>query len=127
MPYKDETLTTVFTADGTSSVYTLDFTSTSVNEFEVFVAGKRLRKNTISSYDFTNLVAQDSPEGDVTLPAEFSVDGDTLTLLETPPENVKVTVVRRQGIEWTSPGTPLGESESDIARFLRASTVSLPR
>mgnify|MGYP003644569808 FL=1 len=90
MPYKDETLTTVFTADGTSSVYTLDFTSTSVNEFEVFVAGKRLRKNTISSYDFTNLVAQDSPEGDVTLPAEFSVDGDTLTLLETPPENVKM-------------------------------------
>jgi hypothetical protein len=127
MPYKDETLTTVFTTDGTTNVYTLDFTPTSVNEFEVFVAGKRLRKNTISSYDFVALTAQDSPEGDVTLPAEFSVEGTTLTLLVTPTENVKVTVVRRQGIRWTEPGKPLGESESDIAKFLRASTVSLPR
>jgi hypothetical protein len=61
------------------------------------------------------------------LPAEFSVEGTTLTLLVTPTENVKVTVVRRQGIRWTEPGKPLGESESDIAKFLRASTVSLPR
>ena len=87
----------------------------------MFVAGKRLRKNAISSYVLLlTFVAQDSPEGDVTLPAEFSVDGDTLTLLETPPENVKVTVVRRQGIVWTNPGTPLGESDLTLARFLRA-------
>ena len=44
MPYKDETITTIFTADGTSQTYTLDFTPSNVNEFEVFVAGKRLRK-----------------------------------------------------------------------------------
>ena len=46
LPYKDETLTTIFTADGTTKTYELDFTPTNVNEFEVFVAGRRLRKNT---------------------------------------------------------------------------------
>ena len=138
MPYKDETLTTQFLADGTTAMYTLDFTPNNVNEFEVFVAGKRLRKNTISSYvqpikngDEIQVIAPDSPEGDVTLPAEFSVDTvddiTTLTLTETPTENVKVTVVRRQGIRWSEPGIPLGETENDISRFLRAATVDLPR
>ena len=127
MPYKDETLTTQFLANGTTADYTLDFEPSSINEFEVFVGGRRLRKNAISSYNFTTLTAQDSPEGDVTLPAEFSVDGTTLTLTETPTENVKVIVVRRQGILWNVPGTPLGESDSDISRFLRAATVDLPR
>ena len=127
MPYKDETLTTQFLANGTTADYTLDFEPSSINEFEVFVAGRRLRKNAISSYNFATLTAQDSPEGDVILPAEFSVDGTTLTLTETPTENVKVIVVRRQGILWNVPGTPLGESDSDISRFLRAATVDLPR
>ena len=127
MPYKDETITSQFIADGTTAAYTLDFTPTSVNEFEVFVAGRRLRKNAISSYNFATLVAQDSPEGDVTLPAEFSVVGSTLTLTETPSANIKVTVVRRTGITWTDAGTRLSQSETDISKFLRAATVDLPR
>ena len=127
MPYKDETITSQFLADGTTATYSLDFTPTSIDEFEVFVAGRRLRKNAISSYNFTALVAQDSPEGDVTLPAEFSVVGSTLTLTETPNANIKVTVVRRTGIIWTDAGTRLSESESDISKFLRAATVDLPR
>ena len=127
MPYKDETLTAQFLADGTTATYALDFIPNSVNDFEVFVAGKRLQKNVISSYNFTTLIAQDSPEGDATLPAEFSIDGSTLTLLETPSENVKVTVVRRTGIIWSELGLRLSESDSDISRFLRAATVDLPR
>ena len=127
MPYKDETITSQFLADGTTATYSLDFTPTSIDEFEVFVAGRRLRKNAISSYNFTALVAQDSPEGDVTLPAEFSVVGSTLTLTETPSANIKVTVVRRTGIIWTDAGIRLSESESDISKFLRAATVDLPR
>jgi len=93
-----------------------------------------LRKDAISSYvqpinngDEIQVIAPDSPEGDATLPAEFSVDGTTLTLTETPTENVKVTVVRRQGIRWSEPGIPLGETDNDISRFLRAATVDLPR
>ena len=122
-----ETLTTQFIADGTLSTYTLDFVASSINEFEVFVGGKRLRKNAISSYVSLNPTYQDSPEGDVTLPAEFSVNGSTLTLTTTPTANVKVTVVRRSGIIWTNPGTQLSKADSDIARFLRDSTVDLPR
>ena len=127
IPYKDETLTAQFLADGTTATYELDFIPNSVNDFEVFVAGRRLRKNAISSYNFTTLIAQDSPEGDVTLPAEFSIDGSTLTLTETPSENVKVIVVRRTGIIWSELGLRLSESDSDISRFLRAATVDLPR
>jgi len=97
MPYKDETLTTTFTADGTSNAFELDFVpgAGGVNEFEVFVAGRRLRKTAISSYKFeskdnagviTSSTAQDSPEGDITLPAEFSLSGNTLTITVNDPE-----------------------------------------
>ena len=44
-PYVDKTLTEDFIGDGSTSVYELAFTPKTVNEFEVFVAGKRLRKN----------------------------------------------------------------------------------
>ena len=137
MPYKDETLTTVFTTDGTSSAFELDFTpgNGGINEFDVFVAGKRLRKNAISSYKFESTVSgvlvsstnQDSPEGDETLAAEFSLIGSTLTLLNTPGENQKVIIVRKQGKRWTAPGTALSQADSDIGRFLRATSVDLPR
>jgi len=137
MPYKDETISTVFTADGTSSTFELDFTpgAGGVNEFDVFVAGQRLRKNAISSYKFettlsgvtTSSIAQDSPEGDETLPAEFSILGSTLSLLTAPGENQKVIIIRKQGKQWTDPGTALSQADSDIGRFLRATSVDLPR
>ena len=130
MPYRDETKSTVFTADGTTATYELDFEPNNTNEFEVFVAGKRLRKNAISSYTFDDVngpTAQDSPEGDTTLAPEFSLNGSTLQLLNTPIQNTKVIVVRKQGQIWTDPGTALADSESSIAKFLRASTVDLPR
>ena len=130
MPYKDETITTIFTADGTSQTYTLDFTPSNVNEFEVFVAGKRLRKNSIDSYKFDDTngpISQDSPEGDETLSPEFSISGDQLTLLDTPILNTKIIVIRKQGKIWKETGTAMAESDSDIAKFLRAATVDLPR
>ena len=150
MPYRDETITNIFTADGTTNVYTLDFnvdnenlyalqgTQAKSDIFEVFVGGKRLRKEALQSFQLdTDLrtayasddeeLAQDSPEGDITLPAEFTVSGSTLTLLDAPSENVKVIVIRKQGRLWSDPGTPLGEVENDIGNFLRAKTVDLPR
>ena len=130
MPYKDETITTIFTADGTSQTYTLDFTPSNVNEFEVFVAGKRLRKNSIASYKFDDTngpISQDSPEGDETISPEFSISGDQLTLLDTPILNTKIIVIRKQGKIWKETGTAMAESDSDIAKFLRAATVDLPR
>ena len=138
LPYKDEVITSTFTADGTSSVYELDFTPSSVNEFEVFVAGRRLRKTALESYQLNTalrtahatseqIISQDSPEGDVTLPQEFSLqNGNELVLLETPGENQKVIIVRKQGRLWNNQGTALSNAESDISRFLLSATVDLP-
>ena len=130
MPYKDEILTTIFTADGTTATYTLDFTPNNINEFEVFVAGKRLRKNSINSYKFDNVngpIAQDSPEGDETIAAEFTINSNNLQLLDIPTQNTKVIVVRKQGKIWKDTGVALANSNSNIAKFLRAATVDLPR
>ena len=127
VPYKDETRTQTFTADGSTKAVTVDFTPNNVNEFEIFVGGRRLRKNAISSFNpSTDL---DSPEGDSTLPAEFSVDGvnPVVTLTDTPAINTKITVVRRIGKKWTDPGTPLRLQENDIGRFLRNKEVALPK
>jgi hypothetical protein len=127
VPYKDEVLTQVFSADGSTKAITVDFIPKSVNDFEIFVAGKRLRKNEISSFDKT--VDLDSPEADVTLPAEFSVDGttSTVTLLNTPAINSKIIVVRKLGRVWTSPGIPLHREENNIGRFLRSAEATLPK
>jgi hypothetical protein len=138
VPYRDQTLTQVFTADGTTASYELDFTPTQgINEFEVFVAGRRLRKNAISSYqvdtknssgDFvTRFIAQDSAEGDVTLPVEFTLSGSTLGLTVTPEQDQKVTVVRRVGQTWTNVGESLADAENDVAQFLKARTTELPK
>jgi hypothetical protein len=141
VPYKDEIYTTIFTADGTSTDYTLDFTDADIDEFEVFVGGKRLRKNSISAYQFeytdndgniVDSIAMDSPEGDVVIPAEFTIANDstassTLILATAPLENTKIIVIRKKGLSWSDIGKTLAESENDIAVFLRSSTVDLPR
>jgi len=124
IPYKDEVYTTKFTADGTSTDYTLDFTPDSVNEFDVFVAGKRMRKTTLESYQVDN--AMDSPEGDITLPAEFTVTNNILSLTTAPIENTTVVVVRKKGRTWSDPNKTLADSETDIAKFLRSTPVDLP-
>ena len=117
----------MYVSDGSTSSIVVDFIPNSVHEFEIFVAGKRLRKNAINTYDPT--VDLDSPEADIVSPAEFSVDGTTSTvvLAETPPINTKIVVVRRIGKPWTDSGIPLHRQENDIARFLRTTEVALPK
>ena len=136
IPYKDETITLTLDGDGTTTDFQLDWTPTSVNEFEVFVAGKRMRKNSIESYQFEtvdgngNTVSapqMDSPEGDQILPPEFTVVDTTLTLAQPAPENSKVIIIRKQGRTWSDPGTQLSKAKGNIARFLRNSTTDLPR
>jgi hypothetical protein len=140
VPYRDETISTVFEADGTQTQFTLDFDATDLVDkyrestgvtldeamfFEVFVAGRRLRKSELAIFDLT--LDQDSPEADVTHPAEFSATGTTLTLAEAPLEGQKVIVIRKVGKAWTEQGTQLRYAENDISKFLRAKTVSLPK
>jgi len=134
VPYKDETLTTVFIGDETSTQFELDFVAQSVNEFEVFVAGRRLRKTSLDNYqqpisntDNTVPTQLDSPEGDIVLAAEFEVTGNILTLLEPPGIGERIIIIRKQGKLWSDPGTTLGDTNNQISRFLRAKTVDLPR
>jgi len=138
LPYKDETKTLTHIADGISNEYELDFVPNSVNEFEVYVAGIRLRKTPLESYQLNSdlrkqyakdgqLVAQDSPEGDVTLPPEFAVDGNKLILLHTPEKNQHIHIIRKLGAPWTEKGKALGESETLIARMIKSAQVDLPR
>ena len=127
-PYMDNTIIDEITGDASTSTFALGFTPKSVNEFEVFVGGKRLRKNAIDAFDYTK--DQDSPEADVTLPAEYSVDGTSpsVTLLNTPGDGIKIQIVRKQGTIWTdTPGVSLTDSESLIARFFKAEKVELPK
>ena len=127
-PYADRTIIDEAEGDGSTTVFELGFTPSSVNEFEVFVGGKRLRKNSIQVFDHT--IDQDSPEADITLPAEFSVDGVTpvVTLLNTPGVNVKIQFVRKVGTIWTeNTGVSLNDSETLVARFFKAEKVELPK
>ena len=126
VPYQDKTLINTYIGDGSSTEYLLDWTPTKgVDEFEVFAGGKRLRKRDIAMFDAT--VAQDSPEGDITAQAEFSVSGNILTLITAPADGVRVTVVRKVGKTWNDSGKTLGKTKNAIAQFLRAEEVDLPK
>lgn len=136
VPYKDVTGTDRFVGDGSTNQFALSFTpgAKGVNEFEVFVEGRRLRKNSIKSYNVN--LGMDSPAADVDLPAEFTIAANSsiLTLTGVPPAvNTRITVVRKIGKLWNEidipliSTTPLSQTENEIARFLRAKEVSLPQ
>jgi hypothetical protein len=107
-------------------VFTVGYTVASINEIEVFVGGTRMRKTALDV--FNPVTALDSPEGDAIVVADFTFDANTnaITLLATPAENTKVTVVKKVGQSWTTFGESLGDTENSIARFLRAGTSELP-
>ena len=126
VPYQDQTLVNTYIGDGSTTDYLLDWTpNKGVDEFEVFAGGKRLRKRSIAMFDPT--VGQDSPEGDITAQAEFSVSGNTLTLNTAPADGVRVTVIRKVGKTWNDKGKTLGKTKNAIAQFLRAEEVDLPK
>jgi len=210
--------------DGTTDKLVVNFIPTNLNEFEVYLAGRRLRNHSTSVYQqeersgetiVTDIIAQDSPEGDVTIPAEYSLnnesfeiayikgtnpmqivftenhtfvndekvilvnlpndyvefagnlyevsviadneialytnrseltgvdataypgfaaasgqaqsDNNVIKLATVPPAGQRVQVFRKLGKTWTEPGTTLADSQTAIAKFLRGSTIKLPR
>ena len=103
------------------------------NEVEVFVAGRRLRKSSISSYN-ENRGAY-SPAADETLEAEFSVDGQTNTIRLTArvPTGQRITVIKKTGSIWyekgentASLGRSLLENNTTVARFIAKKNTLLP-
>ena len=136
IPYKDETYKTTFIGDGSSKQFILDFVPTSINEIDVFLGGIRLRKDNIVEFDPT--IDQDSPEGDVTIAPEYTVENivwgsSTVTALfladyiDPPADGTKIEIVRRTGKIWNDIGKTIADSENQIARFITDKTISLPR
>jgi hypothetical protein len=124
IPYQDTISQKAFVADGVTSMFEPGFSISSINDVEVFVGGKRLRKTAIDVFNPT--VAQDSPEGDTTSIAEFAVSNNTVELAEIPEDNVQVVIIKKTGSLWSDQGTQLALTENSIARFLRAGTSELP-
>jgi hypothetical protein len=104
-------------------------------DIEVFANGRRLRKNPIKVYDVNE--GQFSPDGDVWLQAEYAVNknvGAYVRLTAPPEPNTVLTIVRKQGLIWNeiideTTGTykPLGQSNTEVATFLRGKSIELPR
>jgi len=133
IPYKDATYTTKYVGDGSTHQFVLDFVTDTINSFDVFVGGRRLRKNSISVFNQT--LDQDSPDADETVPAEFSVevvsvDGTSqtvLTLADIPADGINIQIVRKTGKVWSDTDKSLVDSNNQIANFIKKSTISYPR
>ena len=137
VPYKDQTITQVYTYDGNNATFELGWAAKSTNEFELFVGGVRMRKNSIQSFDVTKDL--DSPDADITLPAEYSVTNintneSTFTITDTTniPTGTKITVIRRVGRVWNeiideNTTKTLSQTDNRIGNFLREKEVTLPQ
>jgi hypothetical protein len=141
VPYKEQMVSLIALEDESTQIV-LDWLPTKgVDEFEIFVGGRRLRKNAIAAYQFqevdadgnlvSGLIDKDSPQGDITLDAEFtlSIENDTaiVELVETPPTNSRILIVRKIGKTWQQPGEQLRYSDNPIAQFIRGATTDLPK
>lgn len=92
------------------------------DDIEVFANGIRLKKK--PSYVYSPSVYPESPEGDVSVEAEFVVDGVTSQVTLTAPVEfgTQVTVVKRSGRDWDGKTTAsvLDDTTSKISRFIKA-------
>jgi hypothetical protein len=114
-----------YTSDGSTNLIDCTFTVNNVNEIEIFVGGRRLRKNAYNV--FNPALDQDSPNGDIEVPAEFTVSSGVISLAAAPADGLEVKVVKKTGQVWTEHGVSLAESQRSIGKFLRDATIKLPR
>ena len=132
IPYVDQTLTQTVISDGSTATFETEFYVDDVDSVEIFAAGRRLRKNSISLFD-TN-INQDSPEADITLDAEFTISKVTIndtevcyvTLNDVPAADTRIQIVKKTLTKWTEPGVSMRNSETNIAEFIRTTTTGLP-
>jgi len=103
------------------------------DEFEVFAAGARLRKDPLQSYN--DALGASSPSADIILEAEFSVDGVSpyVRLTSKLPAGTRISIIKKVGNVWyergsttISKGITLLENETPIAKFIAKKTTRLP-
>lgn len=116
---------------GSGTVSFTEFTSIpdthfSCDEIEIFVSGKRLRKDALTVFDEN--IGMYSPVGDVQIEAEFSVTGNTpyFRITDKLEAGTRITVIRRRGAVWyersdtsASKGISLLKNDTSIAKFIR--------
>jgi hypothetical protein len=87
--------------------------------WKFFIGNIRLKKTPYLVHNVN--LAQDSPEGDVQLDADFAVDGVAQAIRLTTPLafGTRVTVVKRNGIDWDST-INIQVDDSKIAKFIKA-------
>ena len=131
--------TVTLSNDNTASVsgsgifYTIPEDHGPCDQIEVFVGGRRLRKDPMYVYDSS--VGSDSPQGDILIEAEFSVDGTTeyVRLTTVPAAGQRVTIIKRTGNTWynlgaesVADGLGMSQSTTPIVKFLQQATTKLP-
>ena len=103
------------------------------DQIEVFVGGRRLRKDPVAVYDES--LGASSPSADKTLEAEFSVNGtgNYIRLTEAVSAGTRISVIKKTGKLWyergettASNGVTLLESDTAIAKFIAQGTSDLP-
>jgi hypothetical protein len=153
IPYSDQQQRYDFTSDGTSlivgnfdfipvkSLKNNWFKETIPDEFgpcdqiEIFVGGRRLRKDPVIVFNETE--GSYSPDGDIQVEAEFSVDGENPHFrLTTPvPAGTRITVIRRIGKVWNdrevgsvtaSNGITMHKNSNPIINFILQKTTTMP-
>jgi hypothetical protein len=153
IPYNDQQDRYDFVSDGsTLLIGPLDFVptkSTRANWFrstisedygpcdqlEIFVGGKRLRKDPLDLYD--EELGSYSPAADEKIEAEFSVDGDNpyIKLTNAVPAGTRITMIRRTGKTWNdrspsattaSNGITLHENTNSIVSFILQKSTAMP-
>jgi hypothetical protein len=101
---------------------------------EIFVGGRRLRKDPLAVY--RESIGSTSPDADITLEAEFSVDGITpyIRLTSAVPAGTRILIVRKIGKLWydrglttATNGVSLLDNTTAIARFIDKKPSQLPQ
>jgi hypothetical protein len=101
------------------------------DEMEVFLSGNRLNKSPTMVYD--QKLAQDSYNGtgDVTIEADFSVDGKNANIRFTtaPAPGATIVILTKKGYSWYNNGETVqfAFSDSKIAKFITSTSVDLPK
>jgi hypothetical protein len=103
------------------------------DEIEVFVAGRRLKKDPVDIYN--EELGANSPDADITVQAEFSVDGQTpfIRLSDNVPPGILISIIRKQGRTWyergettASAGKVFLENNTSIINFIAKRGSELP-
>jgi len=103
------------------------------DQLDVFVAGRRLRKDSLKV--FSEELGASSPTADTIVAPEFSVDGvsNYIRITEPVPAGTRILIIRKTGKIWydraettASKGITLLDNLSPIARFIDQKSTELP-